>query len=143
MALGIALSALLLAGCGDTSKSKSNAAEPTAGPAAKVLTFAGKGRDRVCLDQGGGRAGFITYGARDTNCSASGTLEQDGQRVVIVPDGDTQCRIEATLSGVELRLGRVSPACRYYCAPGASFAGRTLRQAPGTPVTDVAGDPLC
>lgn len=108
------------------------------------VTFAGAGRDRLCLKEGEGRAGFITYGEGDANCSVSGAVQRAGERLTITPDGDAACRIEATLAGEQLTLGQASPACAYYCGPTASFSARQFaRTATPQPVTDLAGDPLC
>jgi hypothetical protein len=62
----------------------------------------------------------------------------------IAPDGDESCRIAVAKGNGRVRLGPVTPQCAYYCGPKASYAGKTfVQQAKPTPVTDVAGDPLC
>jgi hypothetical protein len=109
---------------------------------ASASTYAGAGRDRLCLAEG--RAGLIVYGKGDANCSVSGSAEGSGNRLTIVPAGDSTCRIQATLISDKLTLGEVSQACAYYCGPSASFAGKGFTRTPAPqPVTDLAGDPLC
>jgi len=123
---------LLLAACSP------NAAEPKT----ERLLYAGEGRDRLCTK--GDRGGFIVFGGGDSNCSARGRIERAGDRLVLIPNGDPDCRIEATLAGDRLRFGARSPACAYYCGPGADFAGKPLtRNAAASPAVDFAGDPLC
>jgi hypothetical protein len=115
--------------------------QPAEAPAERLL-YAGEGRDRLCVS--GQRGGLIIYGARDTNCSARGRIERSGDRLTLIPDGDPDCRIEATLSGDNLRLGARSLSCAYYCGPGADFAGKALaKDATASPARDFAGDPLC
>lgn len=110
-------------------------------PAGRLL-YAGGGRDRLCLT--GQRGGFIVYGEGNANCSARGRVERSAGRLVLIPDGDPDCRIEATLDGDRLALGQRAPACDYYCGPGADFAGRGFtRSATASPPVDFAGDPLC
>lgn len=109
-----------------------------------VVTYAGAGRDRLCLDEGRGRIGFITYGQGDMNCSVRGAVVRSGDRLSIAPDGDESCRVDATVDGERLALGPVSTSCGYYCGAGASFAGKAFtRSSPGSPAEDFAGDPLC
>lgn len=109
-----------------------------------MQTYVGQGRDRLCLDQAGGRIGLITYGQGDANCSLRGAFSRQGQQVMIIPDGDESCRVSATLAGGQLRLGPITPQCSYYCGPGADLSGRQFRIS-GQPqrVNDLAGDPLC
>ena len=110
----------------------------------QVMTYAGVGRDRLCLDEGGRRIGFITYGEGDENCSVRAAVGRDGERLSIVPDGDESCRIDATIGAGRVVLGPVSPSCTYYCGPDVSFAGKSFQQLPEPePVGDLAGDPLC
>ena len=107
-------------------------------------TFAGSGRDRLCLAEGAGRAGLITFGEGNANCSVTGSLARSGDRLTITPDGDAACRVQATLAGDRLTLGPAGAACAYYCGPSASFAGKQFTRTEGPePVTDLAGDPLC
>ena len=123
---------LLLAACSP------EAAQPT--PERQL--YASEGRDRLCL--AGERGGFITYGDGDANCSARGRIERAGDRLTLIPDGDSECRIEAKISGDRLALGARAAACAYYCGPGADFAGKGLaKSASASPAVDFAGDPLC
>ncbi len=111
-------------------------------PAGHAL-YAGDGRDRLC--RAGERVGFITYGEGDANCSVRGRAVRAGEQIrAIIPDGDGDCRIELQTQGETLRLGKVAPACAYYCGPGASFEGKTFTEnASASPAADFAGDPLC
>lgn len=146
MRLILAPLALTLVACGTAAEEpagqpvEENASAAAAGPS----TFTGPGRDRLCLDERSGRAGFITYGSDNRNCSVIGAVQRNGSQLTITPEGDQTCRIEATLTGGEMRLGQVAESCAYYCAPGASFAGKSFRRSDGGErVTDLAGDPLC
>ena len=87
-------------------------------PATEHLLYAGEGRDRLCL--AGQRGGFITYGDGDANCSARGRVERTGDRLLLIPVGDSDCRIEASVTGDRLTLGARTAACTYYCGPGAN-----------------------
>lgn len=111
-------------------------------PPAERLLYAGEGRDRLCVS--GGRGGLIVYGEEDANCSARGRIERSAGRLVLIPDSDSDCRIEAKLDGERIGLGARSAACAYYCGPGADYAGKGLaRNDSASPAVDFAGDPLC
>ena len=111
-------------------------------PPADRLLYAGDGRDRLCV--AGQRGGLIAYGEGNANCSARGRIERSGNRLALIPDGDEDCRIEATFSGDSLRFAVRSAACAYYCGPGADFAGKALtKSGSASPAVDFAGDPLC
>jgi len=129
---------LALGSCGKSDTGNEATATATSTPAT-AISFAGQGRDRLCL--AGTRAAFITYaGAGERNCSVRGTLAG----TTLAPDGDAKCRISVVREGDAITLGPVGAACAYYCAAPASFAGKTfVRMAPPTPVVDVAGEPLC
>ena len=126
--------ALLLAACSQET--------PQQKPADQV-TYAGAGRDRLCTK--GDRAGFITYGKGNSNCSVQGNVERPGGNALTLhPIGDQDCRISIDEQGETLRLGKASPACAYYCGPGASFEGKAFtRSATASAAVDFAGDPLC
>lgn len=124
--------ALLLTAC----------SQQAAEPPAEHLLYAGEGRNRLCVT--GQRGGLIIYGKGNANCSARGRVERSGDRLVLLPEGDSDCRIEASLNGDSLRLGARSAACAYYCGPGADFSGKGLmKSASASPAVDFAGDPLC
>lgn len=127
------LTSLLLAACSP---------EAPEIPAGRAL-YAGEGSDRLCL--AGDRAGLITYGKGDANCSVRGRAERAGaQLVAIVPDGDPDCRIEAREADGSIRLGKAEASCTFYCGPGADFAGKAFtKSATASPAIDFAGDPLC
>jgi len=111
-------------------------------PPVERLLYAGEGRDRLCL--AGERGGFIVYGEGDANCSTRGPVERTGNRLVLTPEGDPDCRIEAKLDGDRLTLGVRAEACAYHCGPGANFAGKGLtKNLSASPAVDFAGDPLC
>ena len=137
-----ALLCVLLLGACSKPAAEQNATgpeQPAANPAAAAATFAGPGRDRLCL--AGQRAAFVSFAATgDRNCTVRGTLVDDE----LVPEGDAACRIGVSREGDGLRLGPVTQACSYYCAAPASFAGKTfVRMDKPEPVADIAGDPLC
>jgi hypothetical protein len=130
------LPALLLAAC----------SQPPAEPSLATGTFAGEGRDRLCLagEPGNYRGGLIAFGESDVNCSASGRIEINGDQLALIPRGEGDCRIPLTLDGNTVRVGQVPAACAYYCGPGATMAGTSFNRSDmGAAVTDLAGDPLC
>lgn len=127
---------LLLAACSQQS------AEPSLQPG----TFAGQGRDRLCIagEAASLRAGLIVYGTGDVNCSASGSLQPAGQGWVLVPKGEGACRIPIEVEGNTIRTGQPPAACSYYCGPGATMAGKSFNRADmEAKAVDLAGDPLC
>ena len=115
-------------------------------PTLSTGTFAGQGRDRLCIagEAGAYRAGLIAYGDGNANCSASGRMETAGKDWVLVPRGEGGCRIPITIDGNIVRVGQVPAACSYYCGPGAALVGRSYNRADmGAKAVDLAGDPLC
>jgi hypothetical protein len=145
MRLHLFLLALLLTACREQDVPTA-ANQPTNADAADnaVQIFAGQGRDRLCLDERGGRAGLITYGQGDANCSIQGAVQQAGPRITVAPDGDESCRVAGTIAGTQVTLGPLTPECAYYCGPTADYSGRSFTAADNAgPVTDLAGDPLC
>ena len=115
-------------------------------PSLAVGTFAGEGRDRLCIagEPGAYRAGLIAYGEADSNCSASGRLEQAGTGWALVPKGEGDCRIPVEIDGSSVRIGQPPAACSYYCGPNAMLGGKSFRSsANASPAVDFAGDPLC
>ena len=128
--------ALLLAACSQQSTETTLA----------TGTFAGEGRDRLCLagDPGNYHGGLIAFGASDENCSASGKIDIQGDQLALVPSGEGDCRIPLTVEGNVVQVGEVPASCSYYCGPGATLAGKRYnRSAMGAAVTDLAGDALC
>ncbi|UUR08828.1 hypothetical protein [Sphingomonas glaciei] len=111
-----------------------------------LQTFAGAGKDRLCIGGRAAPAAVITYAADGLkNCSASGRMEERGGKLYFAPQEDSSCRIEVRREG-ETRLTMVAPTagCAFYCGPGASFEGKTFsRMDKPEPVVDLAGDPLC
>jgi hypothetical protein len=128
--------ALLLAACSQQAKN----------PSIPTGTYAGQGRDRLCIagEAGGYRAGLIAYGQGNVNCSAAGKLEPTGAGWVLIPKGEGPCRIPIEMQGSGVRIGQPPAACAYYCGPGATMAGRTYNRSDmGAKAVDLAGDPLC
>lgn len=146
MRIAFLAAAALLVGCsrGDQPAAAEQSTETQTPAAATLTTYAGEGRNRLCLDERAGRAAFITYGQGDTNCTVQASVQRNGAAATLIPDGDETCRIELATADDTLRLGPASPACAYYCGPNASFANAEFRRTPQPqPVTDLAGDPLC
>lgn len=128
---------ILLAAC-------SQEQEPA--PTIATGTFAGEGRDRLCIagEPGSYRGGLIVYASGDLNCSASGKVETANGITALVPRGEGDCRIPLTIEGSTVRIGDVPASCSYYCGPGAALAGKAFARAEGGgSATDLAGDPLC
>ncbi|WP_293943230.1 hypothetical protein [Sphingomonas sp.] len=120
-------------------------AKEQAGPAPG--TFAGAGRDRLCIAGEGEllRAGLITYAAQgDANCSMAGKLERKGEAWVLIPRGEGECQLALTVDQSGARIASVPGACSYYCGPGASLAGRSFkRDSKAAQAIDFAGSKLC
>jgi len=115
-------------------------------PSIATGTYTGQGRDRLCIarDAGNYRGGLIAFGQGDINCSASGRVIAEGERFVLVPRGESDCRIPLEIAGNVVRVGQPPAACAYYCGPGAKMAGRSYNRADmGAKAVDLAGDPLC
>jgi hypothetical protein len=128
--------ALLLAAC----------TQQPAEPSLATGTFAGSGRDRLCLagQPGNYRAGLIAFGDGDANCSASGRIELRAGQPILIPRGEGTCQIPLVIEGNSVRIGDTPPACAYYCGPGASMGGKNYnRTDTGAAAVDLAGDPLC
>lgn len=109
-------------------------------------TFAGEGRDRLCIagEAGNYRAGLIIFGAGDVNCSASGRLEVKDGKIALIPRGEGDCRIPISIEGNAVRIGELPAACSYYCGPSATMAGKAFERADAlATAADLAGDPLC
>src|SRR5687768_6591944 len=95
--------ALLLAAC---SQQAENPSIPTG-------TYAGEGRDRLCIagEAGNYRGGLIAYGQGDSNCSASGQVIAEGGQFLLVPPGESECRIPLEIEGNVARVGEPPAAC--------------------------------
>jgi hypothetical protein len=109
-------------------------------------TFAGDGRDRLCIagEPGKYRAGLIAFGSGDVNCSASGRIEAKNGQFAMVPRGEGACRIPLTIAGNAIRIGELPTACSYYCGPDVTMAGKQFNKVDmGAAAVDLAGDPLC
>jgi hypothetical protein len=109
-------------------------------------TFAGEGRDRLCIagEPGNYRGGLVAYGEGDVNCSASGRIEDQNGQFALVPRGEGACRIPLTIEGNSVLVDKVPAACTYYCGPGATMGGKAYNKADmGAQAVDLAGDPLC
>ena len=127
---------ILLAGC----SAKPDDVGPPSG------SFSGGGRDRLCIAhiEGGVRAGIITYGAGDSNCSVAGTLARAEAGWQLTPQGEGACKIALSINGDAVGVTSVPASCAYYCAPGATLTGKTFKRdaKPGI-VSDFGGEPLC
>jgi hypothetical protein len=114
---------------------------------ALVGVYRSQDRDALCVAGEGEalRAGLIAYGTGAANCSLAGRAEARGDVLVITPRGDSECSVEIGFANGVATVGARSPACAYYCGPGADYTGRVLRKTPdSTPkVADFAGDSLC
>jgi len=113
-------------------------------PALPNGDFAGTGRNAMCIAGDAGRAGFIVFGEGHHNCSARGRVEAAGATWQLVPDGEVECRIPLEVKGEQIGLGAADPSCGYYCGTGVDFRGEPFKPIGiSSPVTDLAGDPLC
>lgn len=131
------LVALLAAACSQE--------EPTA-IGVRAGVFIGAGRNALCIagDANAQRAGLIVYGDGDGNCSASGRVESARDGFVLIPAGEGDCRIPLAFANRSITIGPVPVACQYYCGSDIALEGTTfVRAQAATPVTDLAGDPLC
>ena len=134
--------ALLVSACSGKAPEKA----PDTGPALAVGTYAGDGRDRLCVvgEAGAQRAGFVSYGSGETNCTMSGTIEAKGAVFVLKPKGDLRCSVDVSVNDGRVSLSPGTPACSYYCGPDATFANKNFRRDDkATPAVDLAGDKLC
>jgi hypothetical protein len=128
---------LLLAAC---SQEQDSAFEIATG------TFAGDGRDRLCVagEAGNYRAGVIAFAEGDANCSATGRIDAKNGQYALVPRGEGACRIPIRIEGNTVRIDALPSACSYYCGPGATLEGKSFNRADmGATAVDLAGDPLC
>ena len=122
------------------------AKEEAAAPTLPTGTYPGGERNALCIAGEGAaqRAGFVIYGADNANCSASGRIEAAGDGWNLVPAGDADCKIPVTVEAGRVSLGRLPPACAYYCGPGISADGKSFGPTvEGPPPSDLAGDSLC
>ena len=88
---------LLISACGQAEEepqapnTTGNAAAPLG---AELQTFAGTGKDRLCIGGTAAAAAVITYAADGlNNCSASGRVEEQGGKLFFVPQEDSSCRV--------------------------------------------------
>lgn len=131
---------LLLAACDGGDQLANNV---VAGPEERPATyasFAGAGRDRLCIGGPDAAAAVVSYGEGDNNCLVRGRIEGGA----LIPNGDDSCRIPLAEEAGKITLGTPAASCAFYCGPGASLAGKTFtRMAKPEAVNDNAGDPLC
>jgi hypothetical protein len=106
----------------------------------------------MCVVGGKGgaqRFGLIVWAPAQHSCAGSGTLRREGDRLKLTMAGDSECTIEATISGKTVKLpSSVPPGCRYYCGEQATLGGAELTQtgttrAAAMSAKDIVGDPLC
>ncbi len=146
----ICLLLLTLAGCGDTGKSGSIETASLTG-----LYESGEGprRNQLCIIEREGRSagfGFIIWGREGRNCSASGLVAREGNRLRLRPDADDSCALDAEVTGQRVTFPANVPAecARYYCGEGAAMNGATFDKTGGGDddamrAADLVGDPLC
>ena len=135
------LSLLLLAACRNAAPEGNQAeAEPAAPRPQAFVSYAGSGRDRLCIGGPNADAGVVAYGEGDSNCLVRGRIENGA----LIPNGDQGCRLPVSEDGDRMTFGPLPESCAYYCGPGASLAGKTFtRMEKPEPASDLAGDPLC
>ena len=148
-----AVAACFLAGCGGNGAGSSGDAGSGAAMSGLYAQTEGEHRGQLCLVEREGRAGsfgFITWGRNDANCSGSGSVRREGDRLTLLLDGDESCAIEAQFENSIVKVTRsLSGDCaRYYCAGGASLDGAQFLRAElgneaAAKARDLAGDPLC
>jgi hypothetical protein len=102
----------------------------------------------LCLKDGETSGGLITFASgTDANCSLrfdARKAEGSAEAGTLAAQNDPTCTMKFTQSQGRLQLSTPSPACAYYCGPGASLEGKTfVRMDKPAPVTDLGGDPLC
>lgn len=149
--LTVASIALTLAACGRSDAGEErNAITPPEPIAGAFGSYAGEGRDRMCLVDGKPDGGLITYApSGNNNCSlrfATRYAEGSATEGTFAAANDPSCTIPFTRVAASGRftLGQPSPGCAYYCGPGAALANKSfVRMDKATPVTDIAGEPLC
>lgn len=148
-----AVAVCLLAGCGGKEGASGGDADAGAAVSGLYAQAGGERPGQLCLVEREGRAGsfgFITWGRGDANCSVSGSVRREADRLTLLLDGDESCSIEAQAEGGAVRVTRgLSGECAlYYCAGGASLDNvRFERSEEGIAAAgkarDLAGDPLC
>lgn len=146
-----------LAGCGGAGGGNRGESGENGGAAAVATGLyespAGERRDQLCvIERDGGAAafGFIVWGRGDSNCSGSGTMRRDGERLRLLLDNDASCVIEARAeaNGVHMTGGLSAECARYYCGGGASLDGAAFAKAAdgreaAARARDLAGETLC
>lgn len=139
----------MLAGCGSGAGGGATAGGLTG------LYEGGSGprRSQLCLIEREGVSpsfGLIAWGSGDANCSASGTVRVEGDRLRLLPDNDESCAMAARVEGGRVSLtGVLSPECaRYHCGGDARLDGAAFERVGDSAddaarAVDVAGDRLC
>ena len=121
--------------------------QEAAAPPLAASIYAGSGRDRLCVarDNGGARIAIVTYGEGDNNCTIQTKALTAERGALVKAVGDPACKFFIASAGTTLTLPERLPAsCDYYCGPSAALAKKKFtRDAGASPVTDLAGDPLC
>ena len=132
----IIVPSLLLAACSPS------ATTPADTGLKEELYFAADGRGRLCVFPGGRDAAIIAF-ARDSqnNCSAAGRIEGVGDKLALVPAGDSECRIPLQVLGDLVTVGKPGATCDYYCGPDATWGGQVYRWS-DTSTADTVAEPL-
>jgi len=132
---------LLLAACSD------QASQQPADLSVDTGTYAGQGRDRLCLAKSAQTwtIGVVTYGGGDFNCTFRGKVRTAEHGMLAEAAADPACKLVITPDGSTLRIEVPDKkACEYYCGPGATLADRSFKHDnAATPAVDFAGEPLC
>ncbi len=136
------------AGEGDRDKGRGGSVTDLAG----LYEGSGEPRHQMCVVEGKGgeeRFGLIVWGANQHSCSGAGTVSREGDKLRLAMAGDSECTIEATISGKTVKLpSSVPQGCAYYCGARASLGGAELTQQGTTKeaamrAKDLVGEPLC
>lgn len=148
-----AAAACFLAGCGGNGANTGGDGGSGAAASGLYTQAGGERPGQLCLVERDGRAGtfgLITWGRGDANCSGSGMVRREGDRLTLLLDNDESCAIEAEVDGSAIRMTRgLSGECaRYYCAGGASLDNARFElseegAAAAGKAWDLAGAPLC
>lgn len=108
-------------------------------------------RSRMCIlsrSDGAARFGLVVE-TPGGSCSGAGEAARNANLLRLTMTGDEECVVDAAVDGTHVAFPpSVSESCAYYCAPGATLAGRSFEKTGGASndamqAADLAGDPLC
>jgi len=151
--LALLLLPFLIASCGGGQGSEDAAPAPTGSLTGLYESGNGARRNQICMIERDGRPasfGFIVWGEDDRNCSASGVVRREGDRLRLLLDGEESCQIEARIKGDRMIFpDTIQAQCaRYYCGRGEAMEKAEFAKAGGSEydarrATDLVGAPLC